>query len=164
MKRLLPGFALACIFIGPIVAGPVAAGPVASATATPVASAQEPAAAAPSKPIPYKKEESGAGAAAGQSILILAVLLGLVWGGLMLVKRYLPQWQFKLPLPLKPNAERRLKVIETLRLGPKTSLYLVQLDRKTLLLAQSGDNITVAATDTGAGGTDKKDHDVAKPL
>jgi hypothetical protein len=155
---MLLGFALVYIFAGPVTAGSPAHEPVAAA------SAQEPPATVLSKPIPYKKEESGTGAAASQSIIILAVLLGLTWGGLMLAKRYLPQWRLKLPLHLSPNAERRLKVIETMRLGPRSSLYLVQLDQKTLLLAQSGDNIIVAATDSDAGGTDKKDHDVAKYL
>lgn len=165
MKRPLRGFALACIFVGQIVVGSASAGPAASEpTASVVPSAQEPPAAISGKPIPYKKEESGTGAAAGQSIVVLAVLLGLAWGGLVLVKRTLPQWRLKLPLPLRSGAERRLKVIETVRLGPRSSLYLVQLDQKTLLLAQSGDNIVVAATDTGASDTDKKDHDVAKPL
>ncbi len=165
MKRPLRGFALACLFAGQSIVGPVSAGPATSEpTVSVAASAQEPPAAVLGKPIPYKKEESGTGAAAGQSIVVLAVLLGLAWGGLVLVKRYLPQWRLKLPLPLKSSAERRLKVIETVRLGPRSSLYLVQLDQKTLLLAQSGDNIVVAAADTGAGEIDKKDHDVAKPL
>jgi len=151
VKRLLLAFVFACISAGPVAAGPIAAKSAASA-----AFAQEPPAAVSSKPIPYKKEESGAGAAAGQSIIILAALLGVTWGGLMLVKRYLPQLRHKLPLPFKPNAERRLKIIETVRLGPKSSLYLVQFDQKTLLLAQSGDNIIVAAADTDAGRTEKK--------
>jgi flagellar biogenesis protein FliO len=151
VKRLLLAFALACA-----AAGPAPAAPTESAAAS-TASVQEPLAAGSGKPIPYKKEEASIGRTAGQSILVLAVLLGLAWGGLMLAKRYLPQ--LPLALRLKPGSEPRLKLIETMRLGPKASLYLIQLDQKTLLLAQSGDNIAVAATEVGI--TDIKDHQVA---
>lgn len=123
--------------------------------------AQEPPAAGAGRQIPYKKADAATGAAAGQSILVLAVLLGVAWGGLVLARRYLPQLGLGLPSPLKPNAARRLKVLETMRLGPRASLYLVQFDHTTVLLAQSGDNMTVAAVESGSGGTDDKDHDVA---
>jgi hypothetical protein len=166
VKRLLSGIVLAFMlagFAGGTVAFAAAPAAASNATASTPIAVQEPPAVVPSKPIPYKKEESGTGAAAGKSILILAILLGLAWLALVLAKRYLPQLRLNLPLPLKASGERRLKLVETLRVGPRTSLYLVQFDRQTLLLAQSGDNITVAAGEVGAG-IDNKDNDVAKHL
>jgi flagellar biogenesis protein FliO len=138
------------------------AGALACATAAaPTTAALQPPAAVANQPIPYKQQESEAGGAAGKSILLLAVLLGVAWGGLVLAKRTLPRWALTRRLGLAAGAPRRLRLVETMRLGPRASLYLVQLDQKTLLLAQSGDRITVAATDPDAGPIDQKDNEVA---
>ena len=36
-----------------------------------------------------------------------------------------------------------MRLIETLRLGPKASLFLVELDGKTLLIGQHGESLAV---------------------
>ena len=44
----------------------------------------------------------------------------------------------------RPGAPaRRLKVLETLRLSPRTVLFLVEFDRRTLLIGQHGDRLTL---------------------
>lgn len=129
--------------------------------ATPAAAlAPAPAAAPAAHPIPFKKEGSDTSDAAGKSLLALALIVGAAWGGVMLLKRTQPQWQRKLGLP--GAAGRRLQLVETLRLSAKATLYLVELDDKTLLLAHSGERITVAAAEPGAAPTDEKEIDVAK--
>lgn len=94
-------------------------------------------------PIPFKKQEADTGADASRSFAVMAVLLGVAGVGLYLAKRYFPHFPGNLPLSIKPNAQRRLKLLETLRLTPKATLFLVQFDDRTLLLAQSGDSLTL---------------------
>src|SRR4051812_39286913 len=84
----------------------------------------EPASTASGNTIPYKKEDSSASASAGKTFTVLAVLLGLVCAGLFAARRYFPQLPLNLRLPLQTGQGRRLKIIETLRLNPKASLYL----------------------------------------
>lgn len=108
------------------------------------------------KAIPFKKEETGTGEAAGQTFAILVALLGLACAGLVAAKRYFPQLPFDLKLPLKTGANRRLQLIETMRLSPRTSLYLVQLDDRLLLLAQNGDTVTTIVNDHSAGSSARK--------
>lgn len=86
--------------------------------------------------IPFKADTSG-----GDQIvlkvfgsLVLVSVLGVAI--IYLIKRYLPAG-----FQSVSNNERRLKLIEMLRLTPKTTLFLVELDGKTILIAQSPDNI-----------------------
>jgi flagellar biogenesis protein FliO len=125
---------------------PLAFGSIARADST-APSAQ---AAVPANAIPYKKTDAGTGATAGKSFSILAVLVGLACAGLFVLRRYFPQLPMGLKMPLKAGAPRKLTLVESMRLGPKASLYLVQLEGRTLLLGQSGDSITVVAN----GGAD----------
>jgi len=38
---------------------------------------------------------------------------------------------------------RRLRVVETLRLAPRTALFVVEFDRRTLLIGQHGDRLSL---------------------
>jgi flagellar biogenesis protein FliO len=102
--------------------------------------------------IPYKKTDAGSAGTAGKSFSILALLLALACAGLFAFRRYFPQLPMSLKMPLKAGAPRRLTLVESMRLGPKASLYLVQMDGRTLLLGQSGDRITVVVNDSADGG------------
>jgi flagellar biogenesis protein FliO len=102
------------------------------------------------KTIPYKKEEMGATTASGQAFAIVTVLLGIACAGLVVAKRYFPRG-LDFRLPLKPGASRRLQLVETMRLDARTSLYLVQLDDRVLLLAQSGDSVTPLVNERTGG-------------
>ena len=43
---------------------------------------------------------------------------------------------------------RRMRLLETLRLGPKSTLFLVDLDGRTLLIGQDGDALAVLERQT----------------
>jgi flagellar biogenesis protein FliO len=102
------------------------------------AKAEEPPAraAAPAQPIPYRKDES-VGAMALDVAGVLGVSLAVGVGALVLLRRYLVRTQ--------GAPGRRLRVVETVRLTPKSALYLVELDRRTLLIGQQGDSLVVLA-------------------
>ena len=97
-----------------------------------------PAASAPdahaTAPIPFRKDDN-AGALAVNVGLGLIVALGLGIGVLYLLKRYL--------VGMQRAPGRRLRVIETVRLSPKASLFLVECDNRALLIGQHGDTLAV---------------------
>jgi flagellar biogenesis protein FliO len=72
--------------------------------------------------------------------LALIVVGGIAIGGLFAMRRYLPT------MALKAVAAKRLKLLETMRLTPKTTVFLVQFDNTTLLLGQHGDSLSVLAS------------------
>jgi flagellar biogenesis protein FliO len=96
-----------------------------------VAHAQQP---PQSQTIPYKKEE-GAGALALNVGLGFLVAIGLGLGALYLLRNQLQRRQ--------GGSQRRLRVVETLRLAPRTTLFLVEFDGRGLLLGQHGENIAL---------------------
>lgn len=84
--------------------------------------------------IPYKEDSSAADALwrAGLGLLGLGALaLALVYG----YKR--------LPRFAGPALSKRLKVVETLRLSPRTTLFLLEMDHKALLVSLSGQETRV---------------------
>ncbi len=66
--------------------------------------------------------------------LVLVILLG--YGAVYAVRRYLPSVYAH-----TTTGQRKINVIETRRLTPKTTLFLVEVDGVRLLLAQSGDRL-----------------------
>jgi flagellar biogenesis protein FliO len=88
------------------------------------------------QPIPFRKDDS-VGAMAMNVGLGLIVAIGAGVGALYLLRRYLAVVQ-KAP-------GRRLRVIETIRLGPKSALFLVELDGRSLLIGQHGETLAVLA-------------------
>jgi flagellar biogenesis protein FliO len=84
--------------------------------------------------IPYKQESSFADQliALGIALATVAVAGAIGIGGY----RYLTGARAESP-------SRRLKVLETLRLSPRTVLFLVEFDRRTLLIGQQGDRLTL---------------------
>ena len=88
--------------------------------------------------IPYKPQ-SGPGTATliAQTLLVLAGVIALGFVGVYAMKRYLP-----FIAGYAEKGQRRVRVVETRRLTPRATLFLVELDDTIFLLGQSGDRIT----------------------
>lgn len=134
--------------------------PLTSAAPAIISVSEEKTVASAEKAIPYKREEVSTGESAGRAGIILVVLLSVGVGGLYIVKRYFPQLYTNMPLPVKAKARRRMEMIETMRLNSKISLYLLQVDGRPLVLAQSGDRITVVDAAVLAKGCDDRKESV----
>jgi flagellar protein FliO/FliZ len=81
-----------------------------------------------------------------QAVFALAVTLGLIGGAAYALRRWAPAG-----FPsLKPQAERRLQIVETLPLDAQRRLVLVRLDRQeALILLGEGQvvrNVEIAAS------------------
>lgn len=98
--------------------------------------------------IPFKAENQSVGSDVFRVVLSLVVALGVGVGALYGVRRYL------LKLRAVSADTRRVRTIETLRLTPRTTLFLIEFDERVLLLGQHGDAISVISEkhDAGASG------------
>ena len=98
--------------------------------------------------IPYKQETSFADQliAVGLALAVVAAIGAIGIGGY----RYLTGAR-----PGSPA--RRLKVLETLRLSPRTVLFLVEFDRRTLLIGQHGDRLTLLVGSAETATSDSRD-------
>jgi flagellar biogenesis protein FliO len=85
--------------------------------------------------IAFKQTDSGA-ATVGRVIggFVLVVLIG--YGALYGIRRYFPS-----VIGQSAVGERKINVLETRRLTPKSTLFLVEIDGQRLLLGQSGDRL-----------------------
>jgi hypothetical protein len=92
--------------------------------------APPPAASRPS--IPYK-QGNDIGASLGRVGVGLVIALGVGVAALAAYKR----------MVLTPAAGRRMRLVETLRLGPKIAIFLVEVDGRTLLIGQHGETLAV---------------------
>jgi flagellar biogenesis protein FliO len=95
---------------------------------------------APQRPIPFKTEPTPIeeyGPRVGLAILALIALAG---GGFYYVRKRFPKLQF-FALKAITGTNRRLQVVERVRLNPRCSLYLVKLDQREILLGQCGDSL-----------------------
>ncbi|MBI3900270.1 MAG: flagellar biosynthetic protein FliO [Gammaproteobacteria bacterium] len=88
--------------------------------------------------IPFKRTQESTGGIAFRLAggLVITVLIGI--GAIYAMKRYLPSVYGQTHAP---GGTSRIQVVETRRLTPKTTLYLVEVDGARLLLAQTGDSI-----------------------
>jgi flagellar biogenesis protein FliO len=86
------------------------------------------------QPIPFRKDDSlGDMALSAAGGLIVAI--GAAIGVLYVLRRY--------TLAVRNQPGRRVRVIETVRLGPKCALFLVEVDGRGLLVGQQGDTLAV---------------------
>ena len=94
------------------------------------------------RPIPFRTDDSLGGLALSVG-LGLVIALGAGLGALHLLRRYLARSQ--------GAPGRRLRVIETVRLGPKSALFLVEIDGRSLLVGQQGESLAVLTGPQRAG-------------
>jgi flagellar biogenesis protein FliO len=87
--------------------------------------------------IPYRKAEGGDGAVLVRVIAGLAVVLVVGVAAIFLLRRYFP-----VAYGHAKDGSRKIQLLETRRLTPRTTLFAVQFEGRRLLLAQSGDRIT----------------------
>jgi len=88
------------------------------------------------QPIPFRKDES----LADMALTVgtgLVVAIGAAAVALYLLRRYATA------MDRRPG--RRLRVIETVRLGPKSALFLIELDGRALLIGQHGETLATLA-------------------
>lgn len=90
--------------------------------------------------IPYKHDEQVTSSLVMRVALSFILVISMAAGAIYLLKRYVPDWRV-----IGADKARRIAVIEVKRLSPKTSLFLVDVDGKTLLLAQSNDQLSTLA-------------------
>jgi flagellar biogenesis protein FliO len=83
--------------------------------------------------MPYKQGDD-IGASLGRVGIGLTIALGVGVAALAAYKR----------LVLAPQAGgRRMRLVETLRLGPKATVFLVEVDGSTLLIGQQGETLAL---------------------
>ena len=87
--------------------------------------------------IPYKRDDTITTSLIVRVVASLILALSIAVGVIYLLKRYLPGWRAG-----GLDRSGRISIIEIKRLNPKTLLFLIQVDGKTLLLAQSNDRVT----------------------
>ncbi len=95
-------------------------------------------------PIPFRKDDD-MGDLALKVALGLGVSIAIAVGVLVVLRRYLG--------PVQRGGGRRLRVLESVRLTPKSAVFLVEVDRRTLLIGQQGETLVVLAEPAGDGDT-----------
>lgn len=102
------------------------------------AESPEPAASRTEQKIPFKRSEESTTGLAWRIVggLIVTVLVGV--GAIYALKRFLPT-TYRAMTP----GDSRIQLLEVRRLTPKTTLFLIEVSGTRLLLAQSGDGITM---------------------
>ena len=106
------------------------------------------------QPIPFRKDDD-TGALALNVATGLVVSIGLAVGVLFVLRRYLQKSQ--------QAPGKRLRVLETVRLTPKSALYLVEVDKRTLLIGQQGETLAVLAQSMPGENATTVPHDAAPP-
>jgi flagellar biogenesis protein FliO len=102
------------------------------ALATPLAPfAQQPQGAPPER-IPFKQDEGEFGALMWRSILVTAGLVVVALGAIYVMRRY----NF-MPQAARAPAEGAARVVQTVRLGPRASLHVVQFEGRRVLIGQT---------------------------
>lgn len=123
------------VLLAPAWAQPEASASAASAASS-NATAPAPAGAGPATVRPTFRQDEDLSGLVARSALALVVVLAVGAVVVVLLRR-------RAGLPAWPAAgSRRLKLVEQLRLGPRTVLHLVELDGRPLLLGQHGDKLT----------------------
>ncbi len=145
--RRITAFCVCICFVALLAAG---SGTAAFAQAAPASSDSQPAAETqtPPSPAPDTRSDPSTTLPQARGVLEIAPLVLKIIGGLGLVislilisyvmfRRFAPQFIAKRP------GDRSLRLIETLHMGEKRSLVLVQADGKNLLLASTPGQITL---------------------
>jgi len=89
------------------------------------------------EPIPFKRDAEALDSGLALRVaLALGVVTALGIGGVYALKRFLPG-----SLGGAAGASGRIKVLEVRRVTPRLTLFLVEIDGRTIALAQSGDRV-----------------------
>jgi len=86
--------------------------------------------------IPFKKENDISSSQITRLVGIFIVVVLLAAGTVYLLKRYITGVEIG-----KTGSRRRIRLLESKRLTPRTILFLVEIDGKTLLLSQHGEKL-----------------------
>jgi len=88
-------------------------------------------------PLPYKLESDvGIGALVIRVVGGLLLVTGLAFGITLMAKRFMPSVR-----GYSMDGKNRIQLLESRRLTPRLTLFAVEFDGKTVLLAQCGDNV-----------------------
>lgn len=95
-------------------------------------------------PIAFREEGSSTGADAAQALGMTVLLLAVVVVGLWAARRrgWLQRWLGAAVLA-RPADSSDLKLVHTLRLSPRTSVYRIQNGSKSFLLVESSAQVTL---------------------
>src|SRR4029077_7248607 len=101
--------------------------------------------------IPFKKRDDSMGGVVARVVggLVIVVIVGV--GAVFLLKRYFPSFYH----PTSAGAAR-IKLLEVRRLTPKTTLFLVEVEGRQLLLGQSADRIVTLHESSVASASESK--------
>lgn len=87
------------------------------------------------RPIPYRTDPTPIEEQGPRTALVFVLLMIAFGTGLYIVRKKFPS------VTGLGQIGRRLKVAERIRLNPRTTLYLIELDSRELLVIQSGDRV-----------------------
>ena len=98
----------------------------------------------PPERIPFKQDEGEFGALMWRSILVTAGLIVVALGAVYVMRRYnfMPQGVARTP------AEGSARVVQTLRLGPRATLHVVQFEGRRVLIGQTDRGLRLLASAT----------------
>ena len=95
--------------------------------------------------IPFKQDEGEFGALMWRSILVTAGLIVVALGAIYVMRRY----NFLPPASPKPVEGGSTRVLQTLRLGPRASLHVVEFEGRRILVGQSEKGVGLIASAAG---------------
>ena len=93
----------------------------------------------PAARIPYKQDNNGSGLGGGLLLRVaggLLLMTTLAFAAAVLAKRYLPGIR-----GYTSDGKSRVQLLESRRVTPKLTLFVIEYEGRRLLLAQSGDRV-----------------------
>jgi hypothetical protein len=93
----------------------------------------------PAARIPYKQDNTGSGLGGGLLLRVaggLLLMTTLAFAAAVLAKRYLPGIR-----GYSSDGKSRIQLLESRRVTPKLTLFVIEYEGRRLLLAQSGDRV-----------------------
>ncbi len=88
--------------------------------------------------IPFKRDSDISGGQLSRVVGVLLVVVALAAGTVYLLKKYVTGVDIG-----RNGGRRRIRLLESRRLTPRTALFLVEVDGKTLLLSQHGEKLVL---------------------
>lgn len=98
---------------------------------------------APAAGLPFRTDGIVTQAMLARVAVAVALALAAAFGAAYLLRRFL------LATGVQGGQGRRMQLLEVRRLSPRLTLFMVRVDRRTLVLAQSGEHVAVVDPVTG---------------